>query len=64
MVADLQICILLPYLHMQGISAVAGSITRNLADLQDDDKGFVSIYDHPNVHISVFFKFLRLVRFI
>ncbi|KAJ0565499.1 putative SPX domain, major facilitator superfamily, MFS transporter superfamily [Helianthus annuus] len=35
-----------------GISAVVGSITRNLADLQDVDRRYVSIYDHPNIHIS------------
>ncbi|KAK9076469.1 hypothetical protein SSX86_004803 [Deinandra increscens subsp. villosa] len=35
-----------------GISAVVGSITRNLADLQDDDRHYASIYDHPNIQIS------------
>ncbi|XP_076891459.1 SPX domain-containing membrane protein At4g22990-like isoform X1 [Bidens hawaiensis] len=35
-----------------GISAVVGSITRNLADLQDDDRRYVSIYDQPNLDIS------------
>ncbi|KAI3693900.1 hypothetical protein L1987_76855 [Smallanthus sonchifolius] len=35
-----------------GISAVVGSITRNLTDLQDEDRRYVSIYDHPNIQIS------------
>ncbi|KAL8208009.1 hypothetical protein R6Q57_007421 [Mikania cordata] len=37
---------------MQGISAVVGSITRNLANLQDEDRHYASIYDHPNIQIS------------
>nr|XP_043621190.1 SPX domain-containing membrane protein At4g22990-like [Erigeron canadensis] len=35
-----------------GISAVVGSITRNLADLQDKRRHYVSIYDHPTLSIS------------
>ncbi|GJR31552.1 SPX domain-containing membrane protein-like protein [Tanacetum coccineum] len=35
-----------------GISAVVGSITRNLADLQDDQRRYVSIYDHPTLQLS------------
>ncbi|KAL0428952.1 UNVERIFIED_CONTAM: SPX domain-containing membrane protein [Sesamum radiatum] len=32
---------------MQGISAVVGTLSRNLADLQDHQESFISIYDHP-----------------
>lgn len=35
-----------------GISAVVGSISRNLVDLKDDQRHYASIYDHPNLHIS------------
>ncbi|KAI3681688.1 hypothetical protein L6452_36491 [Arctium lappa] len=35
-----------------GISAVVGSISRNLADLQDDRRRYVSIYDQPTLCIS------------
>lgn len=35
-----------------GISAVVGSISRNLADLKDDQRQYASIYDHPTLHIS------------
>ncbi|KAL7593629.1 hypothetical protein Lser_V15G31677 [Lactuca serriola] len=35
-----------------GISAVVGSISRNLADLKDDHRYYASIYDHPTLHIS------------
>ncbi|XP_071717749.1 SPX domain-containing membrane protein At4g22990-like isoform X2 [Rutidosis leptorrhynchoides] len=35
-----------------GVSAVVGSITRNLADLQDNNRRYVSIYDYPTLHIS------------
>ncbi|KAL0464719.1 UNVERIFIED_CONTAM: SPX domain-containing membrane protein [Sesamum latifolium] len=30
-----------------GISAVVGTLSRNLADLQDHQDSFISIYDHP-----------------
>ncbi|XP_051124593.1 SPX domain-containing membrane protein At4g22990-like [Andrographis paniculata] len=30
-----------------GISAVVGTLSRNLADLQDHQESYVSIYDHP-----------------
>ncbi|XP_011091355.1 SPX domain-containing membrane protein At4g22990-like isoform X1 [Sesamum indicum] len=30
-----------------GISAVVGTLSRNLADLQDHQESFISIYDHP-----------------
>ncbi|GJV29920.1 hypothetical protein Tco_1386368 [Tanacetum coccineum] len=33
----------------KGISAVVGSITQNLADLQDDQRLYVSIYDQPTL---------------
>ncbi|TMX04385.1 hypothetical protein EJD97_009041 [Solanum chilense] len=32
-----------------GVSAVVGTISRNLADLQDDKGNFTSIYDHPGL---------------
>ncbi|XP_024992752.1 SPX domain-containing membrane protein At4g22990-like [Cynara cardunculus var. scolymus] len=35
-----------------GISAVVGSISRNLADLQDDRRRYGSIYDQPTLSIS------------
>lgn len=34
---------------MQGVSAVVGTISRNLADLQDNKGNFTSIYDHPGL---------------
>lgn len=45
---------------MQGVSAVVGTISRNLADLQDNKGNFTSIYDHPGLPFQVLscpFKF-------
>ncbi|KAH0689327.1 hypothetical protein KY290_017485 [Solanum tuberosum] len=44
-----------PYSHLRqifqhvGVSAVVGTISRNLADLQDNKVNFTSIYDHPGL---------------
>lgn len=32
---------------MQGIGAVVGAISRNLAELQDHQGSYISIYDQP-----------------
>lgn len=44
---------------MQGIGAVVGALSRNLADLQDRRGSFWSIYDQPSVPLQV----LILVNF-
>ena len=41
-------------LPMQGIVAVAGALSRNLAYLEDEHRGsFLSIYDNPSVVLKV-----------
>lgn len=40
--------------HVQGISAVVGTLTRNLVDLQDHHESFISIYDQPALYLPVF----------
>uniref|UniRef100_M0ZFY3 SPX domain-containing membrane protein n=1 Tax=Solanum tuberosum TaxID=4113 RepID=M0ZFY3_SOLTU len=37
---------------MQGVSAVVGTISRNLADLQDNKGNYTSIYDHPDLPLQ------------
>lgn len=41
---------------MQGVGAVVGAISRNLADLQDQDQegNYISIYDQPALSHPVF----------
>ncbi|XP_057247739.1 SPX domain-containing membrane protein At4g11810-like isoform X2 [Beta vulgaris subsp. vulgaris] len=36
----------------QGFGAVLGAISRNLADLQDHQESYVSIYDQPVLHLQ------------
>lgn len=44
-------------LPMQGIVAVAGALSRNLAYLEDEHRGsFLSIYDNPSVVLKVIFS--------
>jgi hypothetical protein len=38
---------------MQGVVAVVGALTRNLASLQDQES-FSSIYDNPSIILKVF----------
>lgn len=38
---------------MQGIVAVVGALSRNLAYLQDHEGSVLSIYDHPSVTLKV-----------
>ena len=48
-----------PMMHwrMQGVVAVVGALSRNLAYLQDNRGSFSSIYDHPSltIKVSIFF---------
>lgn len=44
--------------NMQGIGAVAGAISRNLADLQGCTGSYLSIYDHPSAPVEVLFYML------
>lgn len=39
--------------NLQGISAVVGTLSRNLADLHDHQETFISIYDQPAVPLQV-----------
>lgn len=39
---------------MQGVGAVVGAISRNLADLQDQEGNYISIYDQPALSHPVF----------
>ncbi|GJS84234.1 hypothetical protein Tco_0750775 [Tanacetum coccineum] len=47
----------------EGISAVVGSIAQNLADLQDDQRRYVSIYDQPTLCLSVFINNVLILYF-
>lgn len=44
---------------MQGIEAVVGAISRNLADLQDHEGNHISIYDQPSLRHPVFSHIYR-----
>lgn len=44
---------------MQGISAVVGTLSRHLSDLQDHKESFISIYDQPALSLPVFFTFIN-----
>lgn len=45
-------------LNIQGIGAVVGAISRNLADLQDHQGSYISIYDDPASPLKVSSSFL------
>lgn len=42
-----------PFIGGQGIGAVVGALSRNLADLQDRQGSYLSIYDQPSVSVKV-----------
>lgn len=45
-------------LNLQGLGAVVGAISRNLADLQDRQGSYLSIYDQPALPLQVFLIYI------
>lgn len=44
------------FCNMQGVGAVVGAISRNLAELRDHHGSYVSIYDQPALSHPVLFR--------
>lgn len=46
----------LPVLCNQGVGAVVGALSRNLAELQERQGSYLSIYDQPSSALKVYFS--------
>ena len=43
--------------NLQGLGAVVGAVSRNLADLQERQGSYLSIYDQPALTLQVFLTY-------